>query len=96
MNLDINKIYYSEYIEGDFAIIKPVYSYGFNGATGLYYKSDNVQDFYRVNSFSCNKNTRVATIEEKQWLEACIEANKYISKEEALKNFNNINNYSIF
>ncbi len=45
----------------------------------------NQSDFSKYANLSASFYFKTATSEEKQWLEACIKANKFISKEESLK-----------
>jgi hypothetical protein len=57
-----------------------------NSANNLFYGKDNLAAMKGYNE----KPDRHATLEEKHWLDECIRLNKYISKEEALKTFNQI------
>lgn len=52
-------------------------------------RSSNSYYFEKDVQLSCN-NLRLATPEEKHWLNKCIELNKFISKEEAMKTFNHL------
>jgi hypothetical protein len=42
---------------------------------------------WRDNSFTGAKKFRLATLEQKHWLNVCIEADKYIPYEEAMKTY---------
>lgn len=86
--------YYAEYNDKISRIIKPINDSNFRNSPGVGegwgpgFTGRSVCFFFN-NSWSCNQNIRLATPEEKHWLYCCIKENKYISKEEALKTFNN-------
>ena len=55
--------------------------------------------YYNHNAHISNYNTtadREATKEEIQWLDACINAERFVPKEEALKDFKKDLNYDIY
>jgi len=49
------------------------------------YLNTEVRAFFKSFNTTLDKNTRLATTEERQWLDACVKAGKYLTKEEALK-----------
>lgn len=56
-----------------------------NEAEQFYYINPNAKAFFTNNrDKTCLTNARKATPEEKQWLDACIKAGEYLTKEEAL------------
>lgn len=81
--LNDNDYYYAEYSSiphQSYCIIK-----GKNGARpGLY---TGQQMYSTFNGWGADKNIRLATTEEKHWLDECIRLNRYISKEEAMNTF---------
>lgn len=79
----LGEFYYCEYAFDKPAIIKctEINKLGRIGITN----NGGDWKYYPNNQFSCTSNLRLATLEEKQWLETCIKANKYIPKEQALK-----------
>lgn len=76
--------YYAEYFytnnNGNYCIVK-----GTTGARYNLYTKNN--SFYSQNDCMARFNIRLATIEEKHWLDCCIANKKFISKEEAMKTF---------
>ena len=80
--------YYAEYDKTlqmpGFCIILTGENNSFRNSKGIYTE---FFSYYKENSFETSKNIRLATSEEKHWLSKCIELNKFISKEEAMKSF---------
>ena len=75
-----------EYYSQDFGDKLPRIFIYKNDTMQSYYINPNVSVLFRNNFDStCLKNAVKATPEEKQWLNACIKANKFLTKEEALK-----------
>lgn len=75
------EIYYAEYNINRSAIIEARH-HSFAGCSGLYNQGGNDQYFYIENGWTCKENIRIATFEEKEWLEACEKADKFIKREE--------------
>lgn len=75
--------YYAEYCSGFYAIIKCSNSGDFTISSGL----SSHELYFLSNNWSCNKNIRLATANEKHWLNECIRLNKFITKQEAMKTF---------
>ena len=84
----IDKIKNIKMINGNYYVADNgnIFRWG-NGDSDAYLRlTDGNKLFFKdEGSFTENIKTRSATPEEKQWLEACINANKFIPKEEALK-----------
>lgn len=75
-----------EYYSQDFGDKLPRIFIYKNDTMQSYYINPNVSVLFRNNFDStCLKNAVKATPEEKQWLNACIKADKFLTKEEALK-----------
>lgn len=75
-----NEYYYCNYNDGMSALIL-TNKKEFRDSKGIWWHSDKlneVKGYSPNNSFSCNKNIRLATDKEKQWINTCIKANKYV------------------
>ena len=78
-------IYYVEYsgIKDDYTIINCDKNYSFNNNSGgIHIKN---KKYYKNNGWSCTHNIRLATDEEKAWLEHCIKEDKFVEYEEFMK-----------
>jgi hypothetical protein len=83
-SLPENAYYYSQYYEceyNQFCIVK-----GTKGnRPNIFMNKNGFGEFYSSNQCSAYEKIRLATKDEIKWLDACIAANKFIPKEEALK-----------
>ena len=81
--------YYAEYsVHTEFAIVK-----GTEGKrSNLYVNSgENKNSFWKFNQSSAFKNLRLATPQEIHWLDCCIDNNKFVSYEDAMLTFVDLN-----
>lgn len=76
--------YYAEYVDSEkFVIVK-----GTVGRRPNILYNNSYPKFWMKNRPSAVKNIRLATLEEKHWLNTCIILNKYVSFEDAMKYYN--------
>lgn len=83
-DLKVDDYYYAEYSHTTmpgFCIVKGTRNIN---RPNLYTED---KQFYMKNNCMASQNIRLATPEEKHWLDKCIELNKFITKEEAMKSF---------
>lgn len=81
-------IYCEYYDEISSAIIKVSNDGSFYSTPGVTMYSIKESGYFgNTNKWSCDKNIRLATPEEKHWLNECIRLNKFITKEEAMTTF---------
>lgn len=82
-DLKFTDYYYAEYVDSEeFVIVK-----GTVGRRPNILHNDTYPRFWMENSPAAEKNIRLATPEEKHWLDWCILANKYVEYEEAMKHY---------
>lgn len=75
--------YYAEYVDSEeFVIVK-----GIEGRRPNLLINKSLCKFWMENKPAAEKNIRLATPEEKHWLDWCILANKYVEYEEAIKHY---------
>lgn len=75
--------YYAEYTNPDEKVIVK----GTCGSRPNLFISPTIQTFWANNDSGAKNNIRLASEEEIHWLDCCIEANDYISFEDALLSF---------
>lgn len=81
----VGNTYYVEYSTnlGDYTIINCDKNYSFSSNLGgIHIKN---KRYYKNNSWSCKNNIRLATDEEKAWLQHCIKEDKFVEYEEFMK-----------
>jgi hypothetical protein len=75
-------VQYSHYPSSGKCIIKAQYDGNFNSSPGMY--ADRLEKEYNVyychNAWSCYDNIKLATKEEREWLDACINAKVFVPK----------------
>lgn len=76
--------YYAEYKENYYVIIQAKNNDNFTDSCGIVPKKER---YFKFNDWSCKNNIRLATKEEKHWLNYCIINNKFFSKETFLKEY---------
>jgi len=93
MSTEIKPLTVNDLIKGEIYFHKCTYSYiiefsdlGFNNQIkGPHYIEIQYNNYSKNYANTTIDELRIATQEEKDWLNACIKANKFVSKEEALK-----------
>lgn len=78
--------YYGEYYDFEgWCIVKGSPAIG--ARPNIYIRESSYYTYTADNKCVADKNIRLATLEEIHWLDVCIEANKYIEYEEAMKTY---------
>ena len=87
-DIKADNYYVAYYYNEPYPVVIKAYEDGnFTYSKGVARRREKNYYYYNGNSFSCDKNIRLATEEEIHWLNCCIEQHKFIKYDEAMLTF---------